>query len=496
MNRSKKITILLCVLVAFCGATFALTQYEEEKEIIRNSDEIILAVNPEEVQTFSWSYTAQDEESTDGDTLSFHRSEDGTWLWDGDDAFPVDADVMQEYLEKFQEFGVTFAIEEVSDYSQYGLEEPECTIHFSTADTEYTVKLGDFSKMDSQRYVSIGDGNAYLVGTDPLEDFQVTIRDMIDNDEAPQFDQATKIKFEGLAGYTVNYEEENTKSYCADDVYFTGDLPLDTELVEDYLDEIQGLSLSNYATYNVNEEELASFGLDAPELTVTVDYTIEPEEEDGDATAGTLTLYVSRDPVAVAEAEAAEAALAEAPEAEVEEVTVPCYVRIGQSPIVYEISKSLYDTLVKVSYNDLRHKELIPVDFEDVTQVDITLGGEVYTMTTTPEIVNEDGETEVVEAEDDEIHWYYEGEEIDMSSFESAVFNLFADEFTEEKPTDIEEISAVFHLNNENFPTVTIQLYRYDGSDCLAVVDGESVALIDRTYAVDLIESVLAIVLN
>ncbi len=496
MNKLKRLSILLCALVVLCIATFVLTQYEEEKEIIKNSDEIILQVNPEEVVSLSWSYAAQDEENPDDDNLSFHRSEDGTWLWDGDDAFPVDDEVMTDYLEKFREFGAAFVIEEVTDYSQYGLAQPECTIHFATADTEYTVTLGDFSKMDSQRYVSIGDGNAYLVSTDPLEDFQVTIRDMIDNDEVTRFDQATKIKFEGLAGYSVNYEEESSKSYCADDVYFTGNLPLDTDLVEDYLDEIQGLSLSNYATYNANEEELKSFGMDAPELTVTVDYTIEAKDEDTDEKEGTLTVYVSRDPVAAAEAKAAEAALEEDPEADVEEVTPSCYVRIGQSPIVYEISESLYDTLVNVSYNELRHKELIPVDFEDVTQVDITLGGEVYTMTTILEVEGEDGETEVVEAEDDEIHWYFDGEEIDMASFESAVFNLFADEFTEEEPSDIEEIAATFHLKHENFPTVTIQLYRYDGSSCLAVVDGESVALIDRTYAVDLIESVLAIVLN
>ncbi len=495
MNRSKKFTILLCALVVLCIATFALTQYEEEKEIIKNSDSIILEIAPEEIQTFSWSYAAQDEESTEDDNLSFHRNEEGTWLWDGDDAFPVDNEVMTEFLEKFQEFGATFVIEEVTDYSQYGLDAPECTINFSTADSEYTVTLGGFSKMDSQRYVSIGDGNAYLVGTDPLEDFQITIRSMIDHDEVPEFDQATKIKFEGLAGYSINYEEESTKSYCADDVYFTGNLPLDTDLVEDYLDEIMDLSLTTYASYNVNEEELESFGMVNPELTITVDYTVEAKDEDDEDETGSLVVYVSRDPDAVAEAEAAAAAAEESGE-EAEDVTVLCYARIGESPIVYEISTSLYETLTKVGYNDLRHKDLVPADFADITQVDITMGDETYTMTTALEVVNEDGETEIVEAEDDEIHWYYGGEEVDMDSFESAVFNLFADEFTEEKPTDILEVSAVFHLNNDHFPTVTIELYRYDGSDCLAVVDGEPVALVDRVYAVDLIEATLAIVLN
>ncbi len=476
MGKLKKLIILLCVLVAACLATFALTRYEEEKEIIRNSDEIILEVNPEDVQAFSWEYGEEN--------LAFHRSEDGTWLWDEDDAFPVNEDVMRDFLETFQAFGATFAIESVADYSQYGLDKPECTIRISTADTEYTVTLGGFSKMDAQRYVSIGDGNAYLIGADPLEDFQITIRDMIDNDKVPTFEQVNTITFEGLAGYTVNYEEESTKSYCAEDVYFTGSLPLDTDRVEDYLDELEYLSLTNFATYNATEEELALFGMDAPELTVTVDYTYE--NGDQVETVDAFTLYISRDPIAAAEAEAAE---------EGDEIEVKCYVRIGESPIVYEISQSLYDILTKVSYNDLRHTDLISADFEDIVQVDVTYEETSYTLATTLETVNEDGETEVVDAGDDEIHWYYDGEEIDIASFKSAVINLIAEDFTEEKPAGKEEISVTFHLRNENFPSVKLQLYRYDGNDCIAVIDGEPTALIDRVYAVDLIEAFLALVL-
>lgn len=40
------------------------------------------------------------------------------------------------------------------------------------------------------------------------------------------------------------------------------------------------------------------------------------------------------------------------------------------------------------------------------------------------------------------------------------------------------------------------KLYRYDGSHCLAVVDGAPVSLVTRTSAVDLIEAVHAIVLD
>ena len=53
-----------------------------------------------------------------------------------------------------------------------------------------------------------------------------------------------------------------------------------------------------------------------------------------------------------------------------------------------------------------------------------------------------------------------------------------------------------FYLDNENQPEVTIKLYRYDGSDCLAVVDGNSTSLVKRTNAVDMMEAVRSIVLN
>ena len=73
---------------------------------------------------------------------------------------------------------------------------------------------------------------------------------------------------------------------------------------------------------------------------------------------------------------------------------------------------------------------------------------------------------------------------------------LEAEECTSEQPSQQEEISRTVSLNNENFPQVQIQLYRYDGSSCLAVVDGEPVSLVLRSDAVDLMEAVRAIVLN
>lgn len=74
--------------------------------------------------------------------------------------------------------------------------------------------------------------------------------------------------------------------------------------------------------------------------------------------------------------------------------------------------------------------------------------------------------------------------------------DLRADSFTSEKPTGKEEIRFTLYLENENYPKVPVKLYRYDGELCLAEVDGKPVSLVRRSYAVDLIEAVQAIVLN
>lgn len=71
-----------------------------------------------------------------------------------------------------------------------------------------------------------------------------------------------------------------------------------------------------------------------------------------------------------------------------------------------------------------------------------------------------------------------------------------ADSFTDEEAAQKEELSITLYLDNDAFPQTTIKLYRYDGSTCLATVDGKSVALVPRSRTVNLIEAVNVIVLG
>ena len=469
MKRSRRLVILLGLLLAACAATFGVIRYEEHKEVIRNSDAIVLEIDSDAVQTLSWEYGAE--------TLAFHKED--TWLYDGDAAFPVDEEKIQERLELFRAFGVSFIIEDVEDYGQYGLDKPICTICLSTADETWEILLGNYSCMDSQRYVSVGDGNVYLVQNDPLDYFDAGLSDMIDHDETPDFDKVTGIRFAGTESYSITYEEDSGNTYCEEDVYFAERagslLPLDTSRVDAYLQKISGLSLTDYVTYNATAEELETCGLDTPELTVTVDYTYEDEARN--EITQTFALQISRDPE---EQKAAEEASDQEEGTAEEEITA--YARVGDSRIVYRITANEYKALMDASYDALRHLEVLSADFSDVTQLDISLEGAAYSIT--------------AEGSGDGRTYSYLGEELEIGDLQSALESLKAESFTDERPTQKKEIGLTVHLDNENYPEVRIELYRYDGTNCLAVVDGTPVSLVARADVVDLIEAVNEIVLN
>ena len=470
--RKKQITrcVLLAVFAVVSITAVLVSRHEEKVEQIKNSGKTILSIPTDTVTALSWT-------NEDG-MFSFTKGD--TWTYDGDSAFPVDEGKINDLLAQFEDFAAAFAIDDVEDYAQYGLTEPICTISITAGEETYTVQLGDFSKMDEQRYVSIGDGKAYLVSHDPLDEFGAVLRDMILDDTIPAFDTAEKIAFTGTENYTISYDEDGT-SICADDVYFADGQPLDTDNVNAWLTALTGLDLTDYVSYNVTNEELQTFRLDEPALTITLDYS--SSDEDGTETdAGTLVLHLSQNPEELA-------AYGEALANEEDDLPdVTCYARVGKSQIVYQITQSEFDALTAVSYDTLRHQKLFTADFDTVTSIDVTLEGETYTFTYTPP-ENEDDE-------DAEGTWSYNGEEFDVFNFSYALRALSASSFTDEKPTGQEEISLTLHLDNEDFPAFTLTLYRCDGETCIAEVDGEPVAFVSRSQTVDLVEAVRTLTLS
>lgn len=499
MKRYRRVWILAAVLVVFCGATFALTRYEQKQEQIRESQEIILQIPSDSVVALSWEYSG-------GGSLAF-RKDQGVWQYPQDPNFPVSEEKIGDILAHFEEFGVTFAIDQVSDYAQYGLDAPECVLRIETQEEDYAIRMGAFSNMDQQRYIDIGDGRVYLVEEDPMTYVHGDLSAMIRHDDTPGFETVVDITFSGAENYTILCQEESSHTYAPqEDIFFAqqdgGLLPLDSARVRQYLNTVTSLALLDYATYHATQEELESYGLDAPLLSVTVNYTHTEKNEEGQKVEvpGSCTFHISEDP-------GQRAACDQAVEAGEAATPVTKYVRIGDSKIVYTLDDVDFGILRAAGISDLRHQELFWADFQQVTRMDVTLEGRTHTFTS--RLVGQEEEQERIwfygdapqlpeTTEDPEETTQPEGEEegLDITNVKASILALTAQSFTQEQPGPVEEIALTLHLEDANFPSVQIRLYRYNGDSCLAVMDGQPVCLVSREQAMALVEAVQAIVLN
>jgi hypothetical protein len=255
---------------------------------------------------------------------------------------------------------------------------------------------------------------------------------------------------------------------------------LDTTRVNSYLSTLRYLDLTDYVTYAATSDDLSSYGLATPDLTLVISYT------DEDGASQTIELTFGRDEEqksAVADAEA-DSDSVDSSTYTTTSSSVGGYVRVGDSAIVYALSATDYETALAISYNDLRHENVFTADFDEVDKLEVTLDGETYTFLAS-------GDT------DSRTYTYLENE-IDMTDIESCLTYLSADSFTDEDPSGTQEITLTLYRNadTEDESTSEISLYRYSGSECLAVKDGESFGFVDRSSVTDLMEAVYAIVLN
>lgn len=491
MKKYKKLLILLGVLVIVTAAVIIVTNTQRKKEEIKVSGEIIYTVNEENASSISW--------NSEENNYAFHRGPDGKWVYDKDAEFPVSQDEIEDVFDLFRALKASFVIEHVTDFAQYGLKEPVSTVTITTTERaedmadketqargesqtpaeERTIQIliGAFSVMDGQRYISIGDGNVYMVKDDPYETLNVPEKMMIQNDKIPYFTNIRKadVTADGES-FMIGYDRKNYAeySYARDDYYYMEKggkkLMLDPTVSLKYFTNVVNSFLENYANYKVRDEELSDYGLDKPEFRIDLDTFIN--NSDGTVTEDSFSMAISRDPAYV---KAQGNADQEPPE-------FKAYLRKDDSRIIYELTEEQYKTLTGCTYNDLRYKAIMPADIGDIEGIDFTVDGHTYSITSA--------------LEDNVRTYYFDGKEINISNLKNALISFTADTFTDEAPEGPDELTMVFRLASENFPEVKVTCYRKDGNHSLIAVDGQPEALVLRTRMNSLREVLIKISLG
>ena len=495
MDKIKKLTILLAVLAAACIATIIVSHHEIKKEQIKETDALILEVPADSVTKLSWTLS-------DTDTALSFTKQEGSWVSDDDETLPIDSDKITRLLETFESFGASFIIEEPESLDQYGLDKPVCSISFTADDKDYTVLLGGFSTMDQERYVSIGDGNVYLVSSDPYDTFDKELDYFTKTDEVPELDDAVTLTFGGSltgSGYEISYEADNTASYSDEDVYYSEDVALNSKSVRSYLKTLATLDLSDCVNHTLKDEELGNYGLDKPLLTADITYDMTDDNGKKTGEQAVISFAVGVDPADAdklnagsnsdgesgnTESDAADASnTSDSEDSDDTSEDVTAYIRFNDSDLVYKLTQSDYDALTAVTKGEFNKKDLLPISFDDVDSLTVILDGESYTFTGAKKLM---GGRE----------WSYNGEELDISDIREAIEAATASDASDAKPTLKQEISLSFSTQNKHHPDINVTIYRYNGSDCIIQSDDGAYQLIKRSKVVSLCEAIYAVVLG
>ena len=370
----------------------------------------------------------------------------------------VDQELLDEIAENLSNITSDKMVEEVQSLGVYGLSEPQYNITVETEDETYEIAVGDETFSDGEVYISIGDDYVYLTDAGLIDDISYSLLDCVQKEEIPEMESISSVSVNNEDILDVIYAEDS--GYCYSDAYtyYLKDgesyQNLDNENTETMFTTLSDFAWEECVDYYAEDSELSSYGLDEPDAEVSIVYTPAEEEDDSeDADSEESSEETTDDSTDSAE---------QTFSYEVGTADSAYYAKLKDSNIVYSISEDVYNAAVNASYDELKPDEIVLLDWDTVDSVEIELDGNVYTVDLES---NEDDETSVPE------------EEPALSNNKT-------------------ELSLTFHRNTEEYSTVEAVFYQYDGSYCIAALNGDELNYVDRSAVVDLKEAVNSVILD
>lgn len=444
MKRGKKLLILLACLAVVCLAAWGISALfaPDTTGTPMNSSEVIFTL--EGIKTLSWQY--------EENTVSFDVSGD-SWVYTQDASYRIDETKKADILEQLTELKAQKIIEDPGAPADYGLDAPVCTI---TAD-DTVIQVGDVNALSSYRYLSLGDGKVYMVTDTFLSPFTYSLLKMAQLEELPDLSAITALTI------TTETQTMTLVSDPADHSDYTdsyswymqeadGYSRVSQEVVEGllvYLEDLRWLSCAD-----INLQEPATYGLDVPAATYEIAYTM------GDST-GTLTLLVG--------------------DSNEEGV----FVKPGDSNRVYLVEQIVGQVMAQMSTETLYCTDVIRIDQDGLKCIEILLNGKTYLIEkTTMTGVDDGGST----------GWGLGDRQVEITDLLDSLNALAAQDGSDLTADGLtEELKLIFHRESDS---LALTFYRYDGTYCLSVLNGEAPQLAPRTDVVDIIEQINAFVLN
>ena len=333
MKRSGKLLLLLAVLAVLGVGAYAAIKLGEQAEArekaAENADKETYAVQEikaEDVTKISWKFKDTD--------LSF-RKENGSWVNNADDAFPVNNSKIEAQIKTITGITTGKEIQNTADKSQFGFDAPALTVKLND-DIEYV--FGNGTNLMQGRYLLLG-GKVYIVDyklADPLSTDStlcLTEADVLLYDEVPEMAYVTEYKadcpsedFHVHLIYVAQDDDEHSGTfYIRDDMKRT----ISQDQTISLVNNIYVTKFQHCVNYNASEEDLKAYGLDEPVMTIWLKFVNKSGE------TGEYTLYIGN---------------------ATDEYGKYRYAKLPDSKMVYAYDGYIYDNVLLKTYDYLEEK--------------------------------------------------------------------------------------------------------------------------------------------
>ena len=184
-KQRKQFVLLLIVLVLLVGGYLALNAYNEKKANEVPVDETVYLTRLESDSIIRLDYTYE------GESYVFVKEED-TWKYEEDASLNLNQNRLNTMASRLVAIKIQKQIDNVTDLSQYGLEEPEKTITFATASESYTILVGDYNKVENGCYICEPEGTTvYFVPNIVKSAFNTHLEELIEEEEEESTEEAS-----------------------------------------------------------------------------------------------------------------------------------------------------------------------------------------------------------------------------------------------------------------------------------------------------------------
>ncbi len=294
-KKAKRLVILLAVLVAL-GAVYGVVavynhkqqeKADREAEIAENGF-LVKEMDKDQITGFSYQHPHDDEFS---DTKYTFVKEGQKWYYKDDKDFPVSQTVLETKLEDLSKVYAKRLLEETDEnFATYGLDDPDLLISVSDGRETVTYQIGHYNESTADYYMNIkGTEQVYTVdGTLPVA-FGMELYDMVKTKKFPEIrtDQISRVNIktpERELEFTFDVTDTKTDSETGrtinvGDWYIVNDqgerVKANQSKTSVLISAITGISYVQEVEYNCPEDKLKDYGLDAPAVVITIDYTEE-----------------------------------------------------------------------------------------------------------------------------------------------------------------------------------------------------------------------------